>query len=60
MWFVFPGLIIFGVFCWIGQHVDDLVQPEYKKAAGIAGGIVAYAVTVALVYLREWLERLWK
>jgi hypothetical protein len=44
----------------LGQHVDDLVQPEYKKAAGIAGGIVAYAVTVALVYLREWLERLWK
>jgi hypothetical protein len=55
MWFA-QGLIIFGVFCWIGQYVDYIAQPEYKKAAGIADGI-AYAVPVAPVYLREWIGR---
>jgi hypothetical protein len=60
MWFVFQGLIIFGVFCWIGQYVDYIAEPEFKKPAGIAGFIAAYGVTVALVYLREWMGRLWR
>jgi hypothetical protein len=53
MWFIFQGLIIFGVFCWIGQHVDYVAQPEYKKAAGMLGGLVAFAVTFAIAYATD-------
>jgi hypothetical protein len=54
MWFILQGTIIFGVFCWIGQHVDYVAQPEYKKAAGMLGGLVAFAVTFTIVYAREF------
>jgi hypothetical protein len=54
MWFILQSAIIFGVFCWIGQYVDYVAQPEYKKAAGMLGGLVAFAVTLALVYAMEF------
>jgi hypothetical protein len=50
MWFVFQGLIIFGVFCWIGQHVDYVAEPDMKRAAGGIGYIVAFGVTYAVAY----------
>jgi hypothetical protein len=50
MWFILQSSIIFGVFCWIGQHVDYVAEPEMKKAAGILSGLVAFAVTYALAY----------
>jgi hypothetical protein len=43
--FILQGAIIFGVFCWIGQHVDYVAEPEMKKAAAVLGGLVAFAVS---------------
>jgi hypothetical protein len=57
MWFILQGAIIFGVFCWIGQHVDYAAEPEMKKAAGMLGGIVAFAVTYALSYAADCWHR---
>src|SRR5262245_45534666 len=50
MWFILQGLIIFGVFCWIGQYVDYVAELDMKRAAGMLGGIVALAVTYLIVY----------
>jgi hypothetical protein len=49
MWFVFQGLIIFGVFCWIGQYVDYLAEPGMKRAAGGIGGLIAFAATYIII-----------
>jgi len=59
IWFILQSAIIFGVLCWIGEFIP-LHEGHNAKAAGSAGVLVAYAVTVALVYLREWIGRLWR
>jgi hypothetical protein len=51
MWFVFQGLIIFGVFCWIGQYVDYLAEPGMKRAAGGIGGLIVVAERAPAVVL---------
>jgi hypothetical protein len=63
MWFIFQGSIIFGVFYWIGQYLP-LHEGHNAKAAGMAGGLVAFAAKFAIVYAidfcrkaRERLER---
>ena len=50
MWWLFQSSIIFGLFCWIGQYVDYVAEPDMKMAAGGIGYIVAFGVTLALAY----------
>jgi hypothetical protein len=58
MWYIFQGLIIFGVFCWIGQYVDYIAEPGMKRAAGGIGGLVAFAATYILVHAIDFCRRL--
>jgi hypothetical protein len=49
MWFVLQAAIIFGVFCWIGQHVDYIADgkgcqsgtndsPRFTSTTGVVRG----------------------
>jgi len=60
----FSGLNNFRVFYWIGEFIP-LHEGHNAKAAGMAGGLVAFAATFAIVYVidfcrkaRQRLERL--
>jgi hypothetical protein len=41
----------FGVFCWIGQYVDYVAEPDMKRAAGGIGFLVALGATIAVAYV---------
>ena len=56
MWFIFQGLIIFGVFYWIGSLID-LNEGHNAKAAGMAGGLVAFAATFTIVYVIDFCRK---
>ena len=52
-WYAFQAAIILGVFYWIGT-VTDFHDHQNIRAAGIAGGLVALAVTYAIAYTIDW------
>jgi hypothetical protein len=56
MWFIFQGIIIFAVFCWIGQYVP-LHEGHNARAAAMYGGIAAFAATYALSYAIDYWRR---
>ena len=56
MWFIFQGSIIFGVFCWIGEFIP-LHEGHNAKAAGMAGGLVAFGATFAIVYAIDFCRK---
>ena len=52
-WYAFQAAIILGVFYWLGT-VTDFHDHQNVRAAGIAGGIVAFAATYALAYTIDY------
>jgi O-antigen/teichoic acid export membrane protein len=56
MWFIFQGIIIFAVFCWIGEYVP-LHEGHNARAAAGYGGIAAFLATLAIVYAIDYWRR---